>query len=133
MKRQAFQNGEIRDENDIIISEGAYSKKTAFANKTNDGILDYIINNFQALFDMISGAYVYVDELPISGDIAKLYVVKSTGKTYRWDGTQFILVSAAVDGLSAYEIAKQNGFTGTEKNGLSQFAERKARVLQGQQ
>ena len=118
MKRQAFQRGEIRDENDAIISEGAYSKKTAFANKTNDGILDYIINNFQALFDMISGACVYVDTLPTSGDPAKLYVVKSTGKTYRWDGTQFILVSEAVDGLSAYEIAKQNGFVGTEKEWL---------------
>ena len=100
MKRQAFQRGEIRDENDAIISEGAYSKKTAFTNKTNDGILDYIINNFQALFDMISGACVYVDELPTSGDPAKLYVVKSTGKTYRWDGTQFILVSEAVSNVN---------------------------------
>lgn len=115
MKRQAFQRGEIRDENDTIISEGAYSKKTAFANKTNDGILDYIINNFQALFDMISGACVYVDTLPTSGDTDKLYVVKSTGKTYRWDGKQFIFVSESVDGLSAYEIAKQNGFEGTEQ------------------
>ena len=115
MKRQAFQRGEIRDENDTIISEGAYGKKTAFANKTNDGILDYIINNFQALFDMISGACVYVDTLPTDGDTAKLYVVKSTGKTYRWDGKQFIFVSESVDGLSAYEIAKQNGFEGTEQ------------------
>ncbi len=115
MKRQAFQRGEIRDENDNIISEGSYNKKTAFANKTNDGILDYIINNFQALFDMISGACVYVDELPASGDSDKLYVVKSTGKTYRWDGKQFIFVSESVDGLSAYEIAKQNGFEGTEQ------------------
>lgn len=115
MKRQAFQRGEIRDENDNIISEGAYGKKTAFANKTNDGILDYIINNFQALFDMISGACVYVDTLPTSGDSDKLYVVKLTGKTYRWDGKQFVLVSESVDGLSAYEIAKQNGFEGTEQ------------------
>lgn len=115
MKRQAFQRGEIRDENDNIISEGAYGKKTAFANKTNDGILDYIINNFQALFDMISGAYVYVDTLPSSGDSDKLYVVNSTGKTYRWDGKQFVFVSESVDGLSAYEIAKQNGFEGTEQ------------------
>lgn len=131
MKRQAFQRGEIRDENDIIISEGAYGKKTAFANKTNDGILDYIINNFQALFDMISGACVYVDELPTSGDPAKLYVVKSTGKTYRWDGTQFILVSEAVDGLSAYEIAKQNGFTGTEKEWLESIRGEKGESITG--
>ncbi len=118
MKRQAFQRGEIRDENDNIISEGAYSKKTAFATKTNDGILDYIINNFQALFDMISGACVYVDELPTSGDSDKLYIVNSTGKTYRWDGKQFVFVTEAVNGLSAYEIAKQNGFTGTEAQWL---------------
>lgn len=118
MKRQAFQRGEIRDENDNIISEGAYGKKTAFANKTNDGILDYIVNNFQALFDMISGAYVYVDTLPSSGDSDKLYVVNSTGKTYRWDGKQFVFVSEPVDGLSAYEIAKQNGFEGTEQEWL---------------
>lgn len=131
MKRQAFQRGEIRDENDAIISEGAYSKKTAFANKTNDGILDYIINNFQALFDMISGACVYVDTLPTSGDPAKLYVVKSTGKTYRWDGTQFILVSEAVDGLSAYEIAKQNGFVGTEKEWLESIRGEKGESITG--
>lgn len=131
MKRQAFQRGEIRDENDTIISEGAYSKQTAFANKTNDGILDYIINNFQALFDMISGACVYVDELPTSGDPAKLYVVKSTGKTYRWDGTQFILVSEAVDGLSAYEIAKQNGFVGTEKEWLESIRGEKGESITG--
>lgn len=131
MKRQAFQRGEIRDENDTIISEGAYSKKTAFANKTNDGILDYIINNFQALFDMISGACVYVDELPTSGDSDKLYVVKSTGKTYRWDGKQFILVSEAVDGLSAYEIAKQNGFVGTEKEWLESIRGEKGESITG--
>ena len=131
MKRQAFQRGEIRDENDTIISEGAYSKKTAFANKTNDGILDYIINNFQALFDMISGACVYVDTLPTSGDPTKLYVVKSTGKTYRWDGTQFILVSEAVDGLSAYEIAKQNGFVGTEKEWLESIRGEKGESITG--
>lgn len=131
MKRQAFQRGEIRDENDTIISEGAYGKKTAFANKTNDGILDYIINNFQALFDMISGACVYVDELPTSGDSDKLYVVKSTGKTYRWDGKQFILVSEAVDGLSAYEIAKQNGFVGTEKEWLESIRGEKGESITG--
>ena len=101
MKRQAFQPGEIRDEQDNIIRPGAYGKNTALATSDNMGILDYIINNFQALFDMISGAYVYVDELPTSGDTDKLYVVKSTGKTYRWGGKQFILVSEAVDGLSA--------------------------------
>ncbi|WP_337563679.1 hypothetical protein [Megasphaera sp.] len=131
MKRQAFQPGEIRDNNDNIIRPGAYGKNTALATSDNTGILDYIINNFQALFDMISGACVYVEELPISGDTDKLYVVKSTGKTYRWDGKQFILVSEAVDGLSAYEIAKQNGFTGTEKEWLESFRGEKGESITG--
>ncbi|WP_292018387.1 hypothetical protein [Megasphaera sp. UBA4382] len=131
MKRQAFQPGEIRDENDAIIREGAYGKKSAFATADNKGILDYMINNFDALFDMISGACVYVDELPTSGDTDKLYVVKSTGKTYRWDGKQFILVSEAVNGLSAYEIAKQNGFTGTEKEWLESIRGEKGEGITG--
>ena len=131
MKRQAFQPGEIRDEQDNIIRPGAYGKKTALATSDNMGVLDYIINNFQALFDMISGACVYVDELPTSGDTDKLYVVKSTGKTYRWDGKQFILVSEAVDGLSAYEIAKQNGFTGTEEEWLESIRGEKGDSITG--
>ena len=131
MKRQAFQPGEIRDEQDNIIRPGAYGKNTALATSDNMGILDYIINNFQALFDMISGACVYVDELPTSGDTDKLYVVKSTGKTYRWGGKQFILVSEAVDGLSAYEIAKQNGFTGTEEEWLESIRGEKGDSITG--
>lgn len=58
MKRQAFQPGEIRDENDTIIREGAYGKKSAFATADNKGILDYMINNFDALKDEIDGAVV---------------------------------------------------------------------------
>ena len=80
---------------------------------------------------MISGACVYVDELSTSGDTDKLYVVKSTGKTYRWDGKQFILVSEAVDGLSAYEIAKQNGFTGTEEEWLESIRGEKGDSITG--
>ena len=35
MKRQAFQPGEIRDNNDNIIRPGAYGKKTALATSDN--------------------------------------------------------------------------------------------------
>lgn len=49
MKEQAFQPGEIRDENDNIIREGAYGKHTAFVTGDNVGILDYIMNNFDVL------------------------------------------------------------------------------------
>lgn len=56
MKPQDFQHGEIRDADDNIISAGTYGKKTAFVNSTNDGILDYIINNFECLNDKIDGS-----------------------------------------------------------------------------
>lgn len=56
MKPQAFQPGEIRDENDNIIRNGAYGKLSAFVNAQNDGILDYIMNNFDVLYDQISSS-----------------------------------------------------------------------------
>lgn len=49
MKPQTFQPGEIRNADDNILSKGAYGKKTAFANSTNDGVIDYIINNLMTL------------------------------------------------------------------------------------
>ena len=52
MRKQAFQPGEIRDEQNNIIRPGAYGKNSAFATAANDGILDYIINNFDALYDL---------------------------------------------------------------------------------
>lgn len=48
MKPQAYQPGEMRDENDNIIRAGSWGKKMAFATSDNKGILDYIINNFDA-------------------------------------------------------------------------------------
>lgn len=49
MKLQAFQPGEIRDENNTIISKGAYGKYSPFTNAQNTGILDYIMNNLEIL------------------------------------------------------------------------------------
>lgn len=88
MKRQAFQPGEIRDENDNIIREGAYGKKSAFATADNKGILDYMINNFDALYDAVNGGRVYVasaSDLPATGDVANVYIANDTGKWYYWD------------------------------------------------
>lgn len=88
MKRQAFQRGEIRDEDDNIIRTGAYGKNTAFATKDNKGILDYIINNFDALIDLITGVSIYADsksEFPSTGVIGKRYIARDTGKIYTWD------------------------------------------------
>ena len=56
MKKQSFQHGEIRDQDDNIIQAGSYGKKTAFTNGQNTGIIDYIINNFEVLFEGILAA-----------------------------------------------------------------------------
>ena len=63
MKKQAFQHGEIRDQNDAILQDGAYGKKTAFTNGQNMGILDYIINNLEVLYDgLVSADEVFVSD-----------------------------------------------------------------------
>ena len=53
MRPQAFQYGEIRDEDNQIIRAGAYGKETPFVNARNEGILDYVINNFDVVWAAI--------------------------------------------------------------------------------
>lgn len=115
MKRQAFQPGEIRDNNDNIIREGAYGKKTALATSNNMGILDYIINNFDALHDAINGGRVYVKsaaDLPKTGDVTAVYIAEDTGKWYYWDpGTSKYVTmdnarTIANDAIAARDAAK---------------------------
>lgn len=60
MKQQAYQPGELRDEHDNIIRAGAYGKKTPFVNSDNSAILDYIMNNFDALYAQIPNGRAYV-------------------------------------------------------------------------
>lgn len=60
MKPQAFQPGELRNEYDQIIRAGAYGKKTPFVNSDNSAILDYIMNNFDALYAQIPNGRAYV-------------------------------------------------------------------------
>lgn len=60
MKPQAFQHGELRDEHDQIIRAGAYGKKTPFVSSDNNAILDYIMNNFDALYAQIPNGRAYV-------------------------------------------------------------------------
>lgn len=73
MKPQAFQHGEIRDENDNIIKAGAYGKNTPFCTKDNRGILDYIINNLEWLYDKVtnglSGIYLSLTGGTLTGDV----------------------------------------------------------------
>lgn len=60
MKPQAFQLGELRDEHDQIIRAGSYGKKTPFVSADNNAILDYIMNNFDALYAQIPNGRAYV-------------------------------------------------------------------------
>lgn len=122
MELQAFQPGELRNSKDEIIRNGAYGKKTAFATADNKGVLDYIMNNFEVLKDALSGSYVYaanLSALPLTGSSDKLYVAEDTGKTYKWNGSAYVLLTSPINGKSAYELACDNGFTGTTKEWLA--------------
>lgn len=93
MKRQAYQHPELRDANDNIIQEGTYGKESPLVNSTNDGVLDYINNNLEALHDNINGSRIYVANkaaLPATGDLSAMYIAEDTGKWYLWDGTKYI-------------------------------------------
>ena len=69
MKRQAFQHPELRDANDNIIQEGTYGKTSPLVNSTNDGVLDYINNNLEALHDAqtAAGNAITTGGLTVSG------------------------------------------------------------------
>ena len=118
MKVSPYQTPELRNESDVVIQVGTYGKYTPFANADNTGILDYINNNLEALKNALSGAYVYVSHkssLPASGDVTKIYVTQDDGKSYKWTGAEWSLLTSQLNGLSAYEIAQTLGFTGTEE------------------
>lgn len=51
MKKTTYQVPEIRDENDNIVQEGTFGKKSAFVSSSNDGAFDYIVNDLEALHD----------------------------------------------------------------------------------
>lgn len=73
MKPQAFQHGEIRDENDNIIKAGAYGKNTPFCTKDNNGILDYIINNLEWLYDKVTNFSDSISEILKQNKITNEY------------------------------------------------------------
>ena len=117
MRTQTYQRPEIRDENDNIIQTGTYGKKSAFVNSTNDGILDYINNNLEVLRSMSVGAIVAVDTLPETGETGKYYLLSSDGKIYMY-GDKWVEVNTQANGISAYQVAVNNGYSGTEKEWL---------------
>lgn len=73
MKPQAFQHGEIRDENDNIIKAGAYGKNTPFCTKDNNGILDYIVNNLEWLYDKVTNFSDSISEILKQNKITNEY------------------------------------------------------------
>lgn len=102
MLKQAYQKPEIRDASDNIIQQGTYGKKTAFTASTNDGVLDYINNNLEAMMSLITGEMIYADTsagFPSAGDTSKLYIAKDTGKMYTWDGTEYVERTGAINGV----------------------------------
>lgn len=125
MKKTTYQIPELRDENDNIIQEGTFGKKSAFVNSTNDGAFDYLLNNLEALHDIATGAYILFDskdKFPAVGDTSKIYVSNTDGKAYRWNGTEYIYMGTdggfrSTDGgsidLSAY--AKKTDLSAYEK------------------
>lgn len=102
MKLTVFQHGEIRDENDKIIQEGTYGKHTVFTSSDNRGILDYIINNFEVLFQSVQGN--------LSG-IVDIDAIVNTVKEYI--NQQKYVLSVDGKGLST------NDYTTNEKNKLA--------------
>lgn len=95
MKQQAFQPGELRDEDNNIIRAGAYGKKNPFVSATNDAILDYIMNNFDVLY---------------SGLVAH-------GIIYNKDGSVALPpdVQAALDNIKAATEAAKNAAAESQK------------------
>ena len=61
MTPTTYQKPEIRDSNDNIIQQGAFGKNTALSNATNDGWIDYVANDLEALNTKADGA------LPLTG------------------------------------------------------------------
>lgn len=61
MIKTTYQTPEIRDANDNIIQQGAFGKNTALSNSTNDGWIDYVVNNLEALHDTIGDSAAHLD------------------------------------------------------------------------
>lgn len=112
MKKQSFQHGEIRDQDDNIIQAGSYGKKTAFANGQNTGIIDYIINNLEVLFDGIVAAGLVVydkDGRPVLPpeikEALQSYVTTATTKAKEADASAKNAASSASTAQGAASTA----------------------------
>lgn len=121
MKRTIFQHPTILDDKGNVIQQGTYSKESPLVNATNDGVLDYINNNLEALRDNINGSRIYVknkDALTTPGDISAMYIAEDTGKWYLWDGSKYIetdnarkIADEAIAARDAAKTSEQNAKT----------------------
>ena len=128
MKQQAFQPGELRDEYDQIIRAGAYGKKTPFVNSDNSAILDYIMNNFDALYAQIPNGRAYVKSVnnitPDSNGNVTVNVGTGGGGT---DGTN-ITVDSTLSSTSTNPVQNKVLYAALnnklDKNGTATYAAR---------
>lgn len=107
MKPQAFQPGELRDEYDQIIRAGAYGKKTPFVNSDNNAILDYIMNNFDALYAQIPNGRAYVKSVNNITPDSNGNVTVNVGTGGGGTGGTNITVDTALSGTSSNAIANK--------------------------
>jgi len=61
MQKTTYQTPELRDANDDVIQQGAFGKNTALSNATNDGWIDYVMNDLEALHDTIGDSAPTLD------------------------------------------------------------------------
>ena len=61
MQKTSYQTPELRDANDNVVQEGAFGKNTALSNSTNDGWIDYVMNDLEALHDTIGDSAPTLD------------------------------------------------------------------------
>ena len=61
MIKTSYQTPELRNANNEVVQEGAFGKNTALSNSTNDGWIDYVMNDLEALHDTIGDSAPTLD------------------------------------------------------------------------
>lgn len=127
MKPQAFQPGELRDEYDQIIRAGAYGKKTPFVNADNNAILDYIMNNFDALYAQIPNGRAYVKSVNNITPDSNGNVTVNVGSSGGTGGTN-ITVDTTLSSTSTNPVQNKVLYAALnnklDKNGTATYATR---------
>ena len=109
MLPQAFQPGEVRDSNDNIIRPGAYGKNTPLVTADNQGILDYIINNFAAIKQLVESTKQDVESTKQLVESAKQDV-----ESAKQDVVAHNTDASAHRNLKAVDAEKADGVTVTD-------------------